>query len=492
MLSRETDIRKGIDWPAVIMYLVLVICGWLSIYGASYDFDQSSIFSFDNRAGKQFVWILTAFMLAGTILLTDYKIYDSLISNFIYIAVMLLLVITIVGGIANLPFVPDIKGSRSWIVLGPVSFQPAELAKIATALAVSRYLSVHRKAFDGRDMIPAMLLLFVPFCLIILQKETGSALVFAAFLLVFYREGMSGLVLLSGVLAVLLFIIIVRFGTVPLQEGASDLGMLTALTILLLIELYHAFFLRKFKRETLWFLAALAVTALGTFAINLWKTVSYNYVLGAFVAASCVYWAVIAYIRHSKITRNITLFIAAALMFCFAADYLFNTVLKPHQQTRIKIVLNMEDDPSGAGYNVAQSKIAIGSGGFAGKGFLNGTQTKLKYVPEQDTDFIFCTVGEEFGFVGAAGLLCLYAALLLRLIHIAERQRDAFNRIYGYCVVSIFFFHLMVNIGMVIGLMPVIGIPLPFFSYGGSSLWAFTVLLFILLRLDASRGDRLR
>ena len=181
-----------------------------------------------------------------------------------------------------------------------------------------------------------------------------------------------------------------------------------------------------------------------------------------------------------------------AVLFCFAADYLFDSVLKPHQQVRIKVALNMEDDPSGAGYNVAQSKIAIGSGGLTGKGFLNGTQTKLKYVPEQDTDFIFCTVGEEFGFVGAAGLLCLYAVFLLRLIHIAERQRDTFNRIYGYAVVSILFFHLTVNIGMVIGLLPVIGIPLPFFSYGGSSLWAFTVMLFILLRLDASRGERMR
>ena len=492
MLSRETDIRKGIDWPTVLMYLVLVVCGWLSIYGASYDFDQSSIFSFDNRAGKQFVWMLTAFMLAGLVLLIDYKVYDSLVTNFIYIGAMLLLLLTIVGGLVNLPFVPDIKGSRSWIVLGPVSFQPAELAKIATALAVARYLSVHRNAFAGRGWAQAAALVLVPCCLIILQQETGSALVFAAFLLVFYREGMSGVVLLAGVAAVVLFVIIVRFGDVPVQGGAGDLGMLVALAFILLAGLAYVAFVRRVRRETLVYLGGVAGAGLLAFVANLWTTVSYTHVLLGVAVASCLYWGVVGYARRLRGVQVMAALMVGAVLFCFAADYLFDSVLKPHQQVRIKVALNMEDDPSGAGYNVAQSKIAIGSGGLTGKGFLNGTQTKLKYVPEQDTDFIFCTVGEEFGFVGAAGLLCLYAVFLLRLIHIAERQRDTFNRIYGYAVVSILFFHLTVNIGMVIGLLPVIGIPLPFFSYGGSSLWAFTVMLFILLRLDASRGERMR
>ena len=370
--------------------------------------------------------------------------------------------------------------------------QPAELAKIATALAVARYLSVHRNAFAGRGWVQAAALVLVPFCLIILQQETGSALVFAAFLLVFYREGMSGVVLLAGVMAVVLFVVIVRFGDVPVQGGAGDLGMLVALAFILLAGLAYVAFVRRVRRETLVYLGGVAGAGLLAFVANLWTTVSYTYVLLGVAVASCLYWGVVGYARRLRGVQVMAALMVGAVLFCFAADYLFDSVLKPHQQVRIKVALNMEDDPSGAGYNVAQSKIAIGSGGLTGKGFLNGTQTKLKYVPEQDTDFIFCTVGEEFGFVGAAGLLCLYAVFLLRLIHIAERQRDTFNRIYGYAVVSILFFHLTVNIGMVIGLLPVIGIPLPFFSYGGSSLWAFTVMLFILLRLDASRGERMR
>lgn len=491
-MSRNISIKQGIDWITILMYLVLVVLGWLSIYGASYDFDQSSIFDFGNRAGKQFVWILTSFGLAGILLLIDYKIYDSIITNFIYIGVMLLLVFTIIGAITNMPFVPDIKGSRSWLVIGPVNFQPAELAKVATALAISRYLATQHKISNWRDLVLLFLIIAVPFILIVLQKETGSALVFAAFLLVFYREGMSGIVLLSGVFAIILFIIIIRLGDVPIQNGEGDLGIIIAIAAILLVEFIYAFFFQKKKKEALIMLGSVAGIMLVAFFINLWTTISYNYIGLFTVTASCIYWGVIAFISRSQKLRGLVFFIIAAVMFCFAADYLFDSVLQPHQQTRIKIVLNMENDPSGAGYNVNQSKIAIGSGGFLGKGFLNGTQTKLKYVPEQDTDFIFCTVGEEFGFVGSAGVLILFLCFLLRLLHIAERQRDTFNRVYGYSVVAIFFFHIMVNIGMVIGLMPVIGIPLPFFSYGGSSLWTFTILLFILLRLDASRGERMR
>jgi len=492
-MSRDISIKQGIDWVTVLIYLFLVVFGWLSIYGASYDFDQSSIFDFENRAGKQFVWILTSFVLAGILLLIDYKIYDSIISNFIYLVVMLLLIFTIIGGFLNLPFVPEIKGSRSWISLGPINFQPAELAKVATALAISRFLASQRKISNWKDVVLLLLIVFVPFCFIILQKETGSALVFAAFFLVFYREGMSGVVLLSGVFAIFLFIVIVRFGDVPILGGKGDLGIVMAMLAILFVELIYTFFFEKKRKEATIMFCIVVVIGIFAFLINNWGVIiSYNHVGLFVVIVSFVYWGIIGFINHSKKLRALILFIFVAIMFCFASDYLFDSVLKPHQQTRIKIVLNMEDDPSGAGYNVNQSKIAIGSGGALGKGFLNGTQTKLKYVPEQDTDFIFCTVGEEFGFVGSAGVLVLFLCLLLRLLYIAERQRDTFNRVYGYCVISILFFHIMVNIGMVIGLMPVIGIPLPFFSYGGSSLWAFTILLFILLRLDASRGERMR
>ena len=492
-MSREISIKQGIDWITVLLYLIFVVCGWLSIYGASYDFDQSSIFDFENRTGKQFVWILTAFGLAGVILMIDYRIYDSIITNFIYIAVMLLLILTIVGWVVNLPFVPDIKGSRSWIVLGPISIQPAELAKVATALAVSRFIATQKKISKWQDVSILLLIVFIPFCLIILQKETGSALVFAAFFLVFYREWMSGVVLLSGVFAILLFIIIVRFGNVPLSTGGGDLGMLIAILAIFFVEFIYAFFFLKKRKEACIMLCGVFCIGIIIFLINRWVTaINYNYFGLLVLIISGIYWGIVAFVDHrSRQLRGLVLFIAAALIFCFAANYFFDSILQPHQQTRIKIVLNMEDDPSGAGYNVNQSKIAIGSGALLGKGFLNGTQTKLKYVPEQDTDFIFCTVGEEFGFVGSASILILFLIFLLRLVHIAERQRDVFNRVYGYCVVCIFFFHIMVNIGMVIGLMPVIGIPLPFFSYGGSSLWSFTILLFILLRLDSARKERL-
>ncbi|NDV47189.1 rod shape-determining protein RodA [Paludibacter sp. 221] len=485
-MSRDISIKQGIDWVTVFMYVVMVIAGWLSIYGASYDFDQSSIFDFGNRAGKQFVWILTAFGIAGLLMLIDDKVYNSIVSNFIYIAVTLLLIVTIF-------IAPDIKGSHSWIRLGSfLSIQPAEFAKIATALAVSRFLATNGKNMDWKNYVLLLGITLLPLVIIILQKETGSALVLLAFFLVFYREGMKGLILLLGVFAIVLFIVIVRFGEIPIQEGKSDLGIIIAFGAILLVQVVYAFFVQKAKKEALWLLGITIAIAAVTAIINIWIITSYNYAAYFAIAASVVYWVVIELVKHSRKFRGLILFIIGAVLFCFAADYIFDSILKPHQQTRIKVVLNMEDDLSGAGYNVNQSKIAIGSGGLLGKGFLNGTQTKLKYVPEQDTDFIFCTVGEEFGFVGSSLVLILFMVFLLRIIHIAERQRETFNRIYGYCVVSIFFFHIMVNIGMVLGLMPVIGIPLPFFSYGGSSLWAFTILLFILLRLDASRSSRVR
>ncbi len=475
------------------MYLLLVAGGWLSIYGAGYEPEQSSFLTFDSRAGKQLLWIFTAMVMAVAILLVDWKVYGSFFSYLLYIGTVLLLLLVIVGGMLDLPFVPDIKGSRSWLVLGPVNVQPAELAKVATALALARYVSLHKQDFPGRALFVAGMLVAIPFFLIILQKETGSALVFVAFLLVFYREGMSGLVLLVGVAAVLLFVIIVYFGNMPVEGSSVDWGMVVALSFILLSGLLYVLCIRRIRREALVCLGAVCATGLVVFLLHFLTEIKINYVavLIAVAAVFCLYWSVVFYMKQVRGLLVVVFMTIGAVLFCLAADYLFNSVLKPHQQMRIKVTLNMEDDPRGAGYNAAQSEIAIGSGGLTGKGFLKGTQSKMKYLPEQDTDFIFCIVGEEFGFVGAAGLLCLYVAFLLRLVYIAERQHDAFNRIYAYGVVSIFFFHLVVNIGMVIGLLPIIGIPLPFFSYGGSSLWAFTIMIFILLRLDASRADRL-
>jgi len=469
------------------MYLIMVVCGWLSIYSATYDFGQeSSIFDFSNRAGKQFVWIVSSFVLILILLLVDYKIFNSIITNFAYIAVALLLILTIFVA-------PDIKGSRSWLVFGPISFQPAELAKVTAALAVARFIAVKGKITEWKHFTLVCLIIFVPFILVVLQRETGTALVFLAFFLVFYREGMSGVVLLSGVFSILLFIILVLFGDVPMQNTKGDLGIVLAMSAILLVQFVYTFFYKKEKRKPSWImLGGVIGLALIFYVLNFWFAINYTYVALFIVSASALYWGIFALIKRSTRLRNLVIFIVASVTFCFVVDYIFDSVLQPHQQIRIKILLNMVDDPSGSGYNVNQSKIAIGSGGLLGKGFLQGTQTKLNYVPEQATDFIFCTVGEEFGFIGVIFVLLLFLIFLLRLLHIAERQRDTFSRVYAYGVMSIFFFHIMINIGMVVGLMPVIGIPLPFFSYGGSSLWAFTTLLFILLRLDASRGEIMR
>lgn len=484
-MYKNVSIKYALDWTTVFYYVVLVLMGWISIYGASYNFDQASIFDFSQRAGKQFIWILTGFAIGGVLLLIDSKLYN-IFAYFIYVAAIILLIVTIF--VAH-----DIKGSRSWLVLGPISFQPAELAKMATALALSKFMSSYNyKLKNWKDLIPLGLIIFSPLTLIILQNETGTALVFLAFLLMLYREGMNGIVLLIGTFAILLFVIIIKLSIVPIQVDKGTLGMVLGMIIILLVQVGYAIFFGKNRKEAFILLAGTILIGVTSYVYNKWFYVSYNYVAIFTVLSSCIYWFMVEVFNRYRKYWFLIIFSLGSVLFCFSADYLFEKVLEPHQQVRIKVLLNMDDAPLGAGYNVNQSKIAIGSGGFFGKGFLNGTQTKLKYVPEQDTDFIFCTVGEEHGFWGSTLVLFVYWLLLMRIILIAERQRDQFSRVYGYCVASIFFFHLTINIGMVLGIMPVIGIPLPFFSYGGSSLWGFTILLFILLRLDAARLENLR
>lgn len=430
-MSRNGSIWYNLDWPTITMFLVLALFGWMNIYGASYNFDQTSIFDFSNRAGKQFVWILTALVMGGIILIIDYKTYDVL--AYIFYAIMILLLLAT-------PFLAhNVKGSYSWITMGPVSLQPAEFAKCITALAVAKYMGRYEyKVRDWRDLIVPFALIGVPMLIIMVwQRETGSSLIFASFLLVFYRQGMSGYVLWSGAVVVILFILAIRFGIWPCY-----------------------------------------VIILGITAYFLWKDRFEMKHQGILYLRRLQFWIVMG-------------FMVTMLFFTHTCDFAFHKILQPHQRSRIEVLLGMKDDPSGVGYNVNQAKIAIGSGRFFGKGFLQGTQTKLNYVPEQATDFIFCTVGEEWGFIGSMSVLLLYMFFILRLITIAERQRDTFSQIYAYIVVGIFFFHLTINVGMVLGLLPVIGIPLPFFSYGGSSLWGFTILLFILLRLDAARVEKL-
>ena len=484
--SRNGNILQHVDWQTIGIFLVLVLFGWLNIYGASYTFDQTSIFDFSNRAGKQFAWILGSLVLGGVLLMIDYKTYDVL-AYIAYGAMLLLLLVT--------PFLArDIKGSLSWISLGPVSLQPAEFAKCIVALTIAKYMSRYEyKVRTWRDLIVPFLIIGVP-CLIImiLQKETGSALVFAAFLLVFYRQGMSGYILWCGVAAVALFIISIRFGTIALPLGSGSVGILSCMLLLTAVEIYFVCKEHHMRYQALILSGSVAVIYGICLLINIWWSVPFNWVATAIVVGLAVYTAVVSvYFRKYRLLL-VTAFSIVCIGYTQACDFVFTRVLQPHQRIRIEVLLGMKEDPAGAGYNVNQARIAIGSGRFFGKGYLKGTQTKLQFVPEQDTDFIFCTVGEEWGFVGSVAVLLVYLYFILRLILIAERQRSTFTQIYAYAVAGIFLFHLTINVGMVLGLLPVIGIPLPFFSYGGSSLWGFTLLLFILLRLDAARMEQLR
>ena len=483
--SRNGNILQHVDWPTIGIFLALVVFGWLNIYGASYTFDQTSIFDFSNRAGKQFSWILGSLFLGSVLLLIDYKTYDIL-AYFAYGVMLLLLLAT--------PFLAhDIKGSMSWISLGPVSLQPAEFAKCIVALTIAKYMGQYDyKLRTWRDLIVPFAIIGVPALIImILQQETGSALVFAAFLLVFYRQGMSGYVLWVGVAAVALFIISIRFGAIPLPLGSGSVGILSCMLLLTAVEIYFICKEHRMRWQALILTGSVVVVYGLCLIVNIWVRVPFDWISMGIVIALVLYNIVISLYWR----KYFLLIVAAFTLFCIgythACDFVFQKVLQPHQRIRIEVLLGMKEDPAGAGYNVNQARIAIGSGRFFGKGYLNGTQTKLQFVPEQDTDFIFCTVGEEWGFVGSVAVLLLYLAFILRLITIAERQRSKFTLIYAYSVAGIFLFHLTINVGMVLGLLPVIGIPLPFFSYGGSSLWGFTLLLFILLRLDAARMEQL-
>jgi rod shape determining protein RodA len=479
---------QTVDWITILIFALLVIAGWFSVCGASYDFDSAGLFDPSGRPGSQLIWIGTSIVLIFVLMLLESDFYD-IFAYLIYGAVILVLLLTIVGAMAHLPFVPDIKGSSSWLVLGPVRIQPAEFAKFATALALARFMNGYGFKLDtAKNFSIALLLILAPMICILLQKETGSALVYLAFFLVLYREGMSGYILLAGICAVVYFVTGMKYEEEML--GITPLGELIVSCIVLILSAALAGVAVKDRQCAYVILAGIAITFSGAYIVSFFFPVNYASVAMGLTGAMSVYLLFLSLKKWVWPYALIAVFALSSIAFLYSVDYVFDHVLEPHQQIRIKVSLGLEDDPGGAGYNVNQSKIAIGSGGFWGKGFLNGTQTKLKYVPEQDTDFIFCTVGEEQGFWGAAIVLILFAAFILRLIVLAERQSNAFGRVYGYSVASIFFFHVAINIGMVIGLTPVIGIPLPFFSYGGSSLWGFTILLFIFLRLDASRKER--
>ena len=481
MRYRTTEIWKSVDWVTILLYVIMVIAGWFSICGASYEFDNTGLFDPSGRPGMQMIWIATSFVLIFILLMLESDFFE-IFAYLIYAVVIVLLVVTIFVA-------PNIKGSHSWLVLGPIRLQPAELAKFATALALAKFMNGYGfKLTTCKNFLIALGMIFLPMVCILLQRETGSALVYLAFFLVLYREGMTGYVLLTGICAVAYFVIGMKYSGV--MAGITPLGELIVSCLVLLITTGLIGSVGKDQKTVRWILYATVGAFLAGYIVSLFVPVNFAWISLGLVGLTSLYLLYLSlrgWVRHYAL---IALFALGSIGFLYSVDYMFNEILESHQQIRIKVSLGLEDDPTGAGYNVNQSKIAIGSGGLTGKGFLNGTQTKLKYVPEQDTDFIFCTVGEEQGFVGASAVLLLFGAFILRLIVLAERQDNTFGRVYGYSVASIFLFHLVINVGMVTGLTPVIGIPFPFFSYGGSSLWGFTVLLFIFLRLGASRKER--
>lgn len=472
----------NIDWIIVIIYTIMVIAGAVCIYTASYDFDEASIFSFDEFSGKQMLWAGLSLIIGLVLLLIDSRMYETYAYP-IYTGIILLLIITIF-------IAPDIKGSHSWLVFGPISLQPAEFAKFATALAIAKLFSTYNFTIKDKpsNLFKAILLIIIPTILIVCQNETGSALVYFSLFLVLYREGMSGLILFSVICAITYFVVALKFTEtliLGIPSGEFSVFILIMIVMVGLIWIYSK--QRSLSHNiALWFIGSgIIVSILSFFDIEI---PGYIYFISA-ISVACIYC--IYYILRNQIKKLLVaiIFSLVSIGFVFSVNYAFQNILKEHQRNRILITLGVKDDPKGDGYNVNQSIIAIGSGGFAGKGFLNGTQTKLKYVPEQHTDFIFCTIGEEYGFLGSTLTIILFLTLILRIISIAERQPTAFGRVYAYCVASYFILHFIINIGMVIGICPVIGIPLPFFSYGGSSLWGFTFLLFILLRIDASRRE---
>ena len=420
----------NIDWITVGLYLLLVLAGWLNIYAAVYNEEFESIFDTTQRYGKQLLWIGTAGIIATVILLIDERFFSTF-GYFIYGFILSALVSVLLVGAAT-------KGATSWFAIGGFKVQPSEFSKFATNLALAKYLStLNIRMTDLKTKLTAVAIIGVPAILILLQNDTGSALVYGAFILVLFREGLSGNFLLIGLVSAFLFVITLIFQNdlyhFPFEIEITGGWMLIFVLAVLLSLVYY--FNRK-KKQVLLFVTVI-------------------------------------FIASSGLVKSV--------------DYVFNNILEPHQSKRINVMLGIESDPFGAGYNVNQSLIAIGSGGFFGKGYLKGTQTKYDFVPEQSTDFIFCTIGEEWGFIGSFVVITLFMALLLRILFLCSRQRSAFARIYGYGAAAIFFFHFTINIGMTIGLAPVIGIPLPFFSYGGSSLWAFTILLFVFIKMDADR-----
>ncbi len=474
-MRRKINIASSLDWITIFVFIILVFLGWLNIYAAVYNEEHQSILDISQRYGKQLLWIIAAVVLSIIVLLIESRFYE-LFSYIIYAIVVFLLLIVLIFG-------KEIHGAKSWITFGQFNFQPSEFAKFATGLVLASYLSSpNLKIHSSKSLSIIFAIILLPAGLILLQNDTGSALVYLAFILPLYRAGLSGIFLFIGLLAIILFV------------SALIMNNLYIVIAILLLGYLLFFFNSKNFKYTFYGILIIGIASLLTWLISylISKSLSTYYIILISLGISSIVYLIIGYFKKFNFIYKILIFLYLSIAYTYTVNYAFNNILEQHQQRRINILLGIESDPLGVGYNVNQSKIAIGSGGINGKGFLQGTQTKFNFVPEQSTDFIFCTVGEEWGFIGSTIVILLFLFLLLRLVKLAERQRSNFSRIYGYCVASILFFHITVNIGMTIGLVPVIGIPLPFFSYGGSSLWAYTIMLFIFLKLDATRMSLLK
>ena len=461
----------SVDWVMILLYVGLVLIGWMSICSASYDETAIAPYSFSHFYVKQVLWIGLSLVVALVVMLLDDKYYHMLAYP-AYIGGLLVLIGTLLFG-------KEVNGAKAWIEFGFFSLQPVELVKIATALALARVMSSYSFSITRfGDLMRVATIILLPLLIIILQNDTGSGIVLCSFIFVLYREGLNKWLCIPFILIAALFI------------GSLILTPMTMLVLLILLCTIFEVLMNGEWQSRVIYLATLALTSIVIYLVANyligWPLSAYKTLLGV-TLLSMVAVVIYAYRAH---LRNIFIVVAifvGSMIFLPTTSFLFNEVLQPHQRDRIYSFLGIKNDPQGIDFNVNQSKIAIGSGGLTGKGFLEGTQVKYNFVPENHTDFIFCTVGEEWGFLGCLVVLAMYCTLILRLMRIGERQEEPFGRIYCYCVASILLFHLMVNVGMTIGLMPVMGIPLPFMSYGGSSLMAFTLLLFIAIRFDASR-----
>lgn len=464
---------KSIDRLTAMLYLILVCFGWLNIFAANTDPDGGFVFDLSLEYMKQLMWIGISFVTIGLLMLIDSKFFTAFAFIF-YAITILMLILVIFWGV-------EVNSAHSWFRIGSFSFQPVELAKVATALTIGKILSRFQFSFTRiQDLVVLVTVWLLPVAIIILQNDMGSALVFFSLLIVFFREGMTPLILFFGIMAIVIFILTLLISNLYIE-------------LLLVAVFFILLFLRKQRKLALISLGIAALCyGICQLVFHLTGGIDHFKAILAGMSAASLYLISVTVLRRYKAVVSSLILFWGSLAFAYSSDYIFEKMLSDYQKSRILVMLGLKQDPLGAGYNVNQSKIAIGSGGFSGKGFLQGTQTKFNFVPEQSTDFIFCTVGEEWGFLGTSAVIILFVCLLLRLVVLAERQHSAFSRVYGYAVASIFFFHLLVNIGMTIGLAPVIGIPLPFFSYGGSSLWGFSILLFIFLKLDTNRTELLR